>query len=115
MLERDRAGSTRAFRIQEARGFVPHAGNGERDSTDFRNVRIGAGTKMNEGHSETVEGVESKFRFVHVAARRARQLMGGMPAMLESTSRKPTRIAEEEGLAGLIEYEVTPPVGPQTR
>ncbi len=64
---------------------------------------------MNEGRLETVEAVESKFRFVHVAARRARQLMGGMPALVESTSRKPTRIAEEEVLAGLIEYELTTP------
>jgi DNA-directed RNA polymerase subunit omega len=60
---------------------------------------------MQEGPLENLERVESKFRFVHVAARRARQLMGGMPAMLESTSRKPTRIAEEEVLRGLIEYE----------
>ena len=64
---------------------------------------------MNEGRLENLEAVESKFRFVHVAARRARQLMGGMPAMLESSSRKPTRIAEEEVLAGLIEYEAAPP------
>ncbi len=60
---------------------------------------------MSEGPLENLERVESKFRFVHVAARRARQLMGGMPAMLESASRKPTRIAEEEVLRGLIEYE----------
>lgn len=60
---------------------------------------------MNEGRLEHLEDLDSKFRFVHVAARRARQLMAGMPALVESTSRKPTRIAEEEVLAGLIEYE----------
>jgi DNA-directed RNA polymerase omega subunit len=60
---------------------------------------------MQEGPLENLERVESKFRFVHVAARRARQLMGGMPAMVESVGRKPTRIAEEEVLRGLIEYE----------
>jgi DNA-directed RNA polymerase omega subunit len=63
---------------------------------------------MAEGRLENLETVESKFRFVHVAARRARQLMGGMPAMVESNSRKPTRIAEEEVLRGLIEYECFP-------
>lgn len=68
---------------------------------------------MSERKPKTVETIESKFRFVHVAARRARQLMGGMPAMLESTSRKPTRIAEEEVLAGLIEYEVGKPPAPK--
>ena len=65
--------------------------------------------KKEEEHQESNEALESKFRFVHVAARRARQLMGGMPALLESTSRKPTRIAEEEVLAGLIEYEAFTP------
>ena len=64
---------------------------------------------MAEGRLENLESLESKFRFVHVAARRARQLMSGMPPMLESTSRKPTRIAEEEVLAGLVEYEALPP------
>jgi DNA-directed RNA polymerase omega subunit len=60
---------------------------------------------MQEGPLENLERVESKFRFVHVAARRARQLMGGMPAVVDGTGRKPTRIAEEEVLRGLIEYE----------
>ena len=60
---------------------------------------------MQEGPLENLERVESKFRFVHVAARRARQLMGGMPPVLDGTGRKPTRIAEEEVLRGLIEYE----------
>ncbi len=60
---------------------------------------------MQEGPMEDLERVESKFRFVHVAARRARQLMGGMPAMVDGTGRKSTRVAEEEVLRGLIEYE----------
>lgn len=64
---------------------------------------------MAEGRLENMEFVESKFRFVHVAARRARQLMGGMTPLVESLSRKPTRVAQEEVLQGLIEYEVGPP------
>ena len=66
---------------------------------------------MTEGRLENLESVVSKFRFVHVAARRARQLMAGATPLLESTSRKPTRIAEEEVLANLIEYEAGPAPG----
>ena len=55
-----------------------------------------------------LENLESKFRFVHVAARRARQLQAGAQPVLHTPSRKPTRIAQEEVLAGLIEYEVLP-------
>lgn len=52
--------------------------------------------------------VESRFRFVHVAARRARQLMSGAQPLINTTSRKPTRIAFDEVLAGLIQYEAVP-------
>jgi DNA-directed RNA polymerase subunit omega len=64
--------------------------------------------------SETLkemDHVDSKFRFVHVASRRARQLMGGARALTDTSSRKPTRVAQEEVLAGLVAYEIvaTPP------
>jgi len=49
---------------------------------------------------------ESKFVYVMVAARRARQLQEGAPALTDSRSRKPTRIAREELTKGLLEYEV---------
>lgn len=61
--------------------------------------------------SETLkelDKVDSKFRFVHVAARRARQLMGGARPLTETISRKPTRIAEEEVLQGVVAYEIVP-------
>ncbi len=54
-----------------------------------------------------MEKVDSKFRFVHVAARRARQLMSGAQPFVHSPSRKATRIAQEEVLSGLIQYETT--------
>jgi len=50
---------------------------------------------------------ESQFAYVTVAARRARQLMGGARPFLENPkSRKPTRIAQEELEKGLLEFEI---------
>jgi DNA-directed RNA polymerase omega subunit len=49
---------------------------------------------------------ESQFAYVVVVARRARQLLiGGRPMVDNPRSRKTTRIAEEELLQGLLEYE----------
>ena len=49
---------------------------------------------------------ESQFAYVVVMARRARQLMmGGRPLLDNPKSRKTSRIAEEELLLGLLEYE----------
>jgi DNA-directed RNA polymerase subunit omega len=54
-----------------------------------------------------LDKVDSKFRFVHVAARRSRQLMSGARPLTESVSRKPTRLAQEEVLQGLVPFEIT--------
>ena len=53
------------------------------------------------------EPPESKFIYVIVAARRARQLMAGAPPLLDNPhSRKSTRIAQEELERGALEYEI---------
>jgi DNA-directed RNA polymerase omega subunit len=50
---------------------------------------------------------ESKFAYVVVVSRRARQLMiGGRPLIDNPRSRKTSRIAEEELQAGLLEYSL---------
>ena len=49
---------------------------------------------------------ESIFVQVMVAARRARQLQDGAPPLVETRSLKGTRIACEELMKGLLEYEV---------
>jgi len=50
---------------------------------------------------------DSKFAFVVVAARRARQLMAGAtPLVANPRSHKPTRIAVEELSAGVLEYQL---------
>jgi DNA-directed RNA polymerase omega subunit len=50
--------------------------------------------------------IDSKFRFITVAAQRAKQLQGGAKPRVETRSRKPTRIAVEETLAGTISWEI---------
>jgi DNA-directed RNA polymerase subunit omega len=50
---------------------------------------------------------ESKFAYVAIVSRRARQLMGGARPLLDNPrGRKPSRMAEEELLNGLLEYEL---------
>jgi DNA-directed RNA polymerase subunit omega len=46
----------------------------------------------------------SAYRFIIVAAKRARQLQGGQRSLLPSTSKKPTVAAMEEVRRGLVEY-----------
>jgi DNA-directed RNA polymerase omega subunit len=50
--------------------------------------------------------VDSKFRFITVAAQRAKQLQAGAKPRVETRSRKPTRIAVEEALQETISWEV---------
>jgi DNA-directed RNA polymerase subunit omega len=50
--------------------------------------------------------VDSKFRFISVAAQRAKQLQNGAKPRVEVKSRKPTRVAMEEVLAGAISWEI---------
>jgi DNA-directed RNA polymerase subunit omega len=57
-----------------------------------------------------VEGFDSNYRYVLVAARRARQLQNGARPAVESHSRKPCRIAEEEVQAGRVKWEIPPVV-----
>ncbi len=52
------------------------------------------------------ESFDSKFRFIVVAAARAKQLLNGAPPKIEGKSRKPAGIAVREVEAGLIGYEI---------
>jgi len=53
-----------------------------------------------------VEGFDSNYRYVLVAARRARQIQNGARPVVEPNSRKPCRIAEEEIQAGRVKWEI---------
>ena len=56
-----------------------------------------------------VEGFDSNYRYVLVAARRARQLQNGARPVVEPHSHKACRIAEEEINAGKVKWEVPAP------
>ena len=47
----------------------------------------------------------SAYRFIIVAAKRARQLQNGARSVLPTTSRKPTVTAMEETRRGLVKYD----------
>jgi len=53
-----------------------------------------------------IEGFDSNYRYVLVAARRARQIQNGARPAVDSHSRKPCRIAEEEVQAGKVKWEI---------
>ncbi len=57
-----------------------------------------------------IEGFDSNYRYILVAARRARQLQSGAPPVVDTTSRKPCRIAQDEIRAGKVKWEI-----PETR
>ena len=49
---------------------------------------------------------QSTYRFIIVAAKRARQLQSGHRPVLPTSSRKPTVIAMEEARRGLVKYDI---------
>jgi DNA-directed RNA polymerase subunit omega len=61
-----------------------------------------------------MDGFDSNYRYILVAARRARQLQGGAPPVIETSSRKPCRIAQDEIRAGKVKWVMTEVVGSQT-
>ena len=56
-----------------------------------------------------MDGFDSNYRYILVAARRARQLQSGARPMVDTHSRKPCRIAQEEIQAGKVKFEVGEP------
>jgi len=50
--------------------------------------------------------VDSKFRFITVAAQRAKQIQNGAKPRVAVRSRKSTRVAMEEVLQGAVSWEV---------
>lgn len=55
---------------------------------------------------ELNKGFDSNYRYILVAARRARQLQNGAHPMVETASRKPCRIAEQEISADKVKWFV---------
>ena len=60
-----------------------------------------------ESQMKLIEGFDSNYRYILVAARRARQLQSGAPPVVDTSSRKPCRIAQDEIRAGKVKWEMT--------
>lgn len=50
--------------------------------------------------------IDSKYRFIMLAATRARQLQNNAKPKIKTESNKPTHIAMQELMAGALEFEV---------
>jgi DNA-directed RNA polymerase omega subunit len=57
-------------------------------------------------HVPLNKDLDSKFRFITVAAQRAKQLQAGAKPRVEARSRKPTRVAMQEVDAGAVSWEL---------
>lgn len=65
-------------------------------------------TVRNNVHCTIPDDMEqSTYRFIIVAAKRARQLQGGARPSLPTSAKKATVIAAEEVRRGLVKYELT--------
>ena len=53
--------------------------------------------------------IDSKFRFVILATKRAKELLGGAKPKIKSKSKNPIRIAQNEVSQGLIGFEIIQP------
>ncbi|HEX6176721.1 MAG TPA: DNA-directed RNA polymerase subunit omega [Thermoanaerobaculia bacterium] len=56
------------------------------------------------------EGIDSKFRYVLLVAKRAEQLIQGAQPRVKSRHAKPTRVAMEEVEKDQIKWQLAPPV-----
>jgi len=71
------------------------------DGSNFRRALA-----TGENTMKLIEGFDSNYRYILVAARRARQLQGGAPPVIETHSRKPCRIAQDEIKAGKVKWVI---------
>jgi len=58
---------------------------------------------------DSPQGIDNKFRFILVAAKRARQLQAGARPLIQTPSKRATRIAQLEVKAGLVLFLVEEP------
>ena len=60
------------------------------------------------------ESIGSKYRFIILAAERAKQLQNNAKPKIKTQSRKPAFIAMRELEQDLLSFEITPPVEPSS-
>jgi DNA-directed RNA polymerase subunit omega len=61
------------------------------------------------------EGIGSKYRFIILAAERAKQLQNNAKPKIKTRSTKPAYIAMKELEADLLSYEILPVVEPPSQ
>lgn len=54
---------------------------------------------------EAPQAFDSKYRFILLSAKRARQLQGGARPMVQTAIKRFTKVAQLEVLAGLVPFE----------
>ena len=54
-------------------------------------------------------GIDSKFRYVILASMRAKELLRGAKPKIKTKSKNLIRVAQEETMKGLIQYELVKP------
>jgi len=59
------------------------------------------------------ERIGSKYRFIIIAAERAKQLQNGAKAKMKTRSTKPSHIAMREVEGDLIDFEIVPEPAPK--
>lgn len=60
------------------------------------------------------ESIGSKFRYIILAAERAKQLQNNAKPKIKTQSRKPAFIAMRELEQDLLSFEITPPIEPSS-
>jgi DNA-directed RNA polymerase omega subunit len=56
------------------------------------------------------QSIDSKYRFVIIASKRAKELLKGAKPRIKSKSKNPIRIAQNEVKLGLVDFEIIPTV-----
>jgi DNA-directed RNA polymerase omega subunit len=64
---------------------------------------------------ENIGNIDSKYRFVILAAKRAKQLLRGVKPKVKGKSKNLIRIAQTEVRSGLIDFEIIPIQKDETR
>jgi DNA-directed RNA polymerase subunit omega len=77
-------------------------------SYERRGIEMADKAPRNNAHCTIPDDPDqSTYRFIIVAAKRARQLQGGARPVLPTASKKPTVISMEEVRRGLVKYSLT--------
>ena len=86
---------------------MPEAKDGREDS-EYSGFLSNASPELRDTRGDRTmklkDGFDSNYRYVLVAARRARQLSGGAPPLVTTNARKVCKIAQEEIDAGKVQY-----------